>query len=334
MERSHIFDKIIGTNEEKVNFENAVSKDPLEKKIDIEPEYEVLWGEKEVEIFNIVQKHIGQLLKSYGCRQKEIPRNNVHLVKPGIQIPKMKNRSFASLDIQGAVVERKQTDIIFAAILAHELLHLNSYNIIYIGKKGARPLQQGMNLHWEEREIVFFSDLEEAIIATLTSRIVNEKFLKENLFEDEVEDLKLVRKWIGKYFKLGRAGFSKLDKKIFIDGVYVMLDVFVNDIQLMEVLKSDKSDDYKMDFFIKRTDVFVDKGQMSSERMFERSKFNKLINKIVKHSKGKYGREDIFSLFVRADFNNERAALVKVIEETLGKGSFSQIAKDFLEVKE
>jgi hypothetical protein len=69
--------------------------------------------------------------------------------------------------------------------------------------------------------------------------------------------------------------------------------------------------------------------QSADERTDEREKLDKVINEIVEDSKDKnLTKDQIFDEFAKAHFTGNYILLARIVEESLGKGSFRRIAEE------
>ncbi len=145
--------------------------------------------DKDLKIINFVQESIKNLLKKYGRDVNNTPNNNIHVLKNNGTGKYTGGRLYtgAQSATQGSVlVDRQKSDAKFATILFHELLHNKSFKVLQITegeKPKLEPYRSGFAITTRDGEMVYFHDIEEAIIQLLTMRFYAENILNNEMFE-------------------------------------------------------------------------------------------------------------------------------------------------------
>jgi len=110
---------------------------------------------------------------------------------------------------------------------------------------------------------------------------------------------------------------------------------FDNAEKILDVLRSDKNDDYKIGYLQGLFGIELKMGKYRKERRNERERLYRLLDEIVAKSGGKFkSRDDIFEELARANFTGNIIGIGRIMEETLGKGSFRRLAEEFAETIE
>jgi hypothetical protein len=231
-------------------------------------------------------------------------------------------------------VEKGESKLLFASSVAHELFHAKSPKAARVGKSGndVRVYRTGLSMMdrkdadaelGDEKE--YFGMLEEAVVAECTKKLL-EQITKEEPFREEAEAVKKIWGWVSEYYR--KAGMT--EEKIQQVGEELK---FIADpqkrIEEVETYSEDEGD--RQAYAAGMLRRVHEKGEVESmERWHERKMMYDMLDDIVAKSNGKFkNRDEIFAEFARANFTGNYLSLAKIIENTLGRGSFRRLANEF-----
>lgn len=194
-EKPH-FDKFVGIPKEQrvhqADIERILSQKFKEhggKKIE---KFEIDKTERDIEIINFVKSAIGEYTEKYTEKKYDISLENIHVFNPGGVdefTEHQKGIGAAAAKYGSIVVDRVESDTEFVSHIFHEILHLNSYTALQLreGKEGPEidTYRSGIQVETRNGEKIFFKDIEEAIIESLTRRFYQEKVLLSDVFDDK-----------------------------------------------------------------------------------------------------------------------------------------------------
>ncbi|KKT89825.1 MAG: hypothetical protein UW95_C0003G0023 [Parcubacteria group bacterium GW2011_GWC1_45_14] len=277
-----------------------------------------------------IEGYVNEIAHRYGAEEKLAPE--VILFKPGGVNKATKGRfddGACSQYRRRIIIDSHPSRVFFATTLAHEMFHLAGYTSLRFSKeKNDMDLYRtGMALESKDGTTSYFKDVEEALIAQAVSMLYDEYLRKDPRFADEIAKTDFIKGWFRKLFETD-GGISEKQKE-FLDNTHSFPDVN----SLIENLNGDESEDYKLGFLSGYVEEMLKKGDVVfRERFQERKKFDFLVDSILENSAGEYAdRQKITELFMRAHFSGRLLPLARVIEKSLGKGSFRKVAEDFAE---
>lgn len=90
---------------------------------------------KHEEIIALADKLTNELLQKYGLPEFQVPTDNVHVIYPKKWWPNIKLDGFYSSSLQAVAVRDDKFRLAFFKTLAHELVHMKSYNAMQL-KRG------------------------------------------------------------------------------------------------------------------------------------------------------------------------------------------------------
>jgi len=336
MEKTHYERIIVGTEEEKHVALKELQR-LFEEKPDSLVEYESEKTPEDIELINRVISIVGQMVEKYGGDIKPFPIDKIFIIKPdGI-------KAMSNGRISGGIhkplglsigAERKESNILLGATIAHELFHLKSYKSARVGKDGkdVRLYRSGMTMidrkNPEEEggeEKAYFSRLEEAIVAECT-KIFLEEIRDEQFFDKETKALERIKKWLMDHFRRNKV--SEEVVQLFLDELKYIPnpEEIVND-----TLSYSDDDDDRSEFasgWIQR--LHKEKQLEWIERYQERKAMYDLLDLIVEKSGDEFKtRDELFDKLARANFTGNYLEVARIVEHILGKGSFRRLADEF-----
>jgi len=324
------FEKVIGGTKEEKTEAKEVLQDWFE---DFHKErfatYENPKSRKEKRIIQHVESSVDKIIKTYEGRSKPFPREKIHVVKPGAVEVITKGKCKESCHFilgQDVAVERTWSSVGFAAKVAHELLHIKSYKSARVIEREIKPSRSGISMFGKEK-IEYFGEIEEAIISELTRQFYQNEIKSNPLYREEVEATEKLKWWMRKFTKM--KGAEKEKQEMMFSEIYSIPKAK----DILKVLESNKSKKYKCGFLVGAMESLIEKDEgIFTERFRERKKFDKLLEEILTKSGGWFkNKQEIFNEFAKANFSGNLSPLAKIIRESLGKGAFQRIAKEFKE---
>ncbi|MCK9379160.1 MAG: hypothetical protein M0P97_03385 [Candidatus Moranbacteria bacterium] len=278
-------------------------------------------------------KHgVNDIAQYYGATKKLSPK--IIILEPGsvYKITQGKFKSgVCSPYMRRIMVDSCESKLDFATTLAHEMFHMSEYtSLIFSQETDDTELRRaGISIFGKDGETVYFANIEEALIAEAVQDFVNQYLRKNPQFVDEIKKTDFVKNWLGKFYDY--ADVPKEKQKEFLDSVYSFPDID----NLIERLNGNDNEEFKFGFLngYLRT-MFENDDVVMRERMDERKKLDSLVDMILSSSENEYtSRKEIVDVFMRANFSGKLLPLARLIEKSLGKGSFRSIGADSSVIK-
>jgi len=152
--------------------------------------FEIEKTAKDIEIIQFVEKEIDELLSKYGrTKNITVSPNNIHLLKEG-GTEEYTDGNFATGAYsplqKSIIVDRLKSDLQFALLLFHELLHLKSYSALQVlPDKAIETYRSGISVVTRDGETKYLNHAEEGIISYLALKFFDA--IKTNkLFSNEI----------------------------------------------------------------------------------------------------------------------------------------------------
>lgn len=291
----------------------------------------ILTREKILEIEKIEQTVDG-VAQFYGATKKILPK--IVILEPGsvFKITQGEFRSgVCSPYMRRIMVDYRESKLDFATTLAHEMFHMSEYTSLIFSQetKDTELHRAGVSIFGKDGKTVYFADIEEALIAEAVQTFFNEYLRKNTQFTEEIKKTDFVKNWLGKFYDY--AGVPKEKQNEFLDSIYSFPDVD----DLIERLNGNDNEEFKFGFLdgyikamLENDDVVI------RERMDERKKLDSLVDMILNSPENEYkSRKEIINVFMRANFSGKLLPLARMIEKSLGKGSFRSVGMDSSVIK-
>lgn len=329
------FERVIGGESEQLRI---VAKEKLQRWLeehgndDTKP-YEISPTERDKQIIESVESAVDQLITSYGGTTKPFPPEKIYLLRPdtvNIVTEGKFSRGFHSPLGQRIIVEKGLSDIDFATTLAHELFHLKSYKAAQVVEEGRiKPYRSGISVFDRIEETEYFAELEEAIVAETTRQYYQSEVRNNPLFQSEVQATDKVKKWVKKSLQM--RGIDETRQQFILGEIYSIPEAEDIAKVLEGEVDSENPEMYKLGYVDGALQRLIQKEQVVvSERYRERQKLDTLLEEITTKSGGKFrDKSEVFNEFAKANFSGNLLPLARIIESTLGRGSFRRIAEEF-----
>ena len=345
------FGKVIGGSEEEKEkglkkYERLLN-DPSE---DIEKKYkryEIQKSGHDLALIAEAESGVDAMAKEWGGDPKPIPPEKIHIVKEN-SVPIISGKRFElayhQSSGQSVVVEQGKSKIKFMQSLAHELFHQKSYKSAqaydrretikdYISRRrGTKLYRSGLQMVDRKNpkaqpgeEDIYFSQLEEAIVATSTHMFLARYISNDPRYKDAFIRGEKVKAWMQKIpemFPGIERGGGELKYIYALEGEDAL--------ELVNVLEGPEENDYKLGFLDRKLqELYKDGLLIHADRIPEIEKMDELIERLITASNGKIGtKKEAFNLFARANFSGNILTLGKTIERYLGRGMFRKIGED------
>ncbi|MEI6835535.1 MAG: hypothetical protein WCK59_01765 [Candidatus Falkowbacteria bacterium] len=331
--RTH-YEKIIGGTSEDKEIASGELQTAFEEQDTRLAEYEIKKSPEDLEIIKKTESLVDKFVLKYGGDPKPLPADNIYILKPDsvleISHGKISGGIFKPLVLKIGV-EQQKSKLLFVSILAHELFHLKSYKSARFGQSNEdiRLYRSGLSMidlknQSEEggEEKRYFDDLEEAIVAECTKKIVDE-ISKDEEFREEMKAVVKLRDWHSAYY-----GISS--EEAIGSGSEIKYIVNPQD-KVADVLAFSDNEESRQAYAAGMIDYAYEEGDAEIvERQREREKLYKLLDNLITGSGGKLkNREEVFDEFARANFSGNYLPLARMVEDILGKGSFRKLAEEF-----
>lgn len=335
MEKETHYNRIVGgTEEDQVEVAERL-QNTFDRKSESLAQYELEKSPEDIELIRTTQRIVDTIVTQYGGDPKELPLNNVYILEPDSVLKITEGRFTGGIHQPIGLkigVEKEESRILLASTIAHELFHLKSYKSVRVLEDSYELYRSGLEMTDIKNqtkavgeETVYFSHLEEAIVAECTKKFLDE-LGEESFFAEEYAPLSQLKNWLVKYYQ--RINVPEHIIKEFKNGLkYIPNPQFYVD----KVLNYSKDESEREAYAVELFNSLSTEGLIIGlERNKERNKMYELFDKLVINSQGKFtDREEIFDIFARANFSGNYLPLARVVEDILGKGSFREIAEEF-----
>ena len=200
-----------GTDEEKVAAKQEL-QDLFDEKTEEFAEYELEKTPEDLELITKTESIVDRMTTQYGGESKPLPLNHIHILKPesvsAMTDGKLENGIHYPMT-QRIVVEKGESQLLFASFLAHELFHLKSFKSGRVGShgEGVRLYRTGLSMidrkdtteegYWPKE---YFGVLEEAIVAECTKKFLDE-LRQDPAFAEEFQAVAKLRNWVMGYYR-------------------------------------------------------------------------------------------------------------------------------------
>ncbi len=337
MEGKTHFENIVGGTQEEKNEILYELQKTFETRSEKLTKYEL---EKTIEDIGLIKNTelvVDKIVSQYGGKPKSISLDHIYILKPGSVLEMTEGKLARGLHQPVGLnigVEKKESKLLFASTIAHELFHLKSYKSARKGESvdDIRLYRTGLSMidikdeskkAGEEKE--YFSQLEEAVVVECTRKFLDNISMDKE-FRPETEAIKKIKNWVTEFYK--RRGISQDKIEEFNDEIKYISDPekWVSDVE-NAYTEENRKQAYAAGMF---ESLYKNGSAESMERYTERKKLYDLLDKLVLESNRKYkNRNELFDEFAKANFSGNYLPLAKIIESILGKGSFRKIAEDF-----
>ncbi|PIT92072.1 MAG: hypothetical protein COU08_04430 [Candidatus Harrisonbacteria bacterium CG10_big_fil_rev_8_21_14_0_10_42_17] len=295
--------------------------------------YERSASETDANIIALAESWVDHYVTSYGGNPKPFPPESILILEEG-SVPLVTEGKlrggFHSLLSQRIAVERSQSDVSFAACVAHELLHAKSYKAVQVFKDGdIGPYRSGLRVFDRTDEGHYFTDLEEAIVVESTDRFFKTELIQNPLFISEINALTVVKRWVKKSMEI--RNFSEDRQRDILDQLYSLPHLETIAQALEGEVDSDDPEMYKIGYIDSILIKAIQEENIGSPgRERERKAFKDTLEEILEKSGRKFtSTDEVFEEFARANFSGNLLPLARTIENILGKGAFRKIANKF-----
>ncbi|MFA6383488.1 MAG: hypothetical protein WCX17_03625 [Parcubacteria group bacterium] len=269
-------------------------------------------SEDDLRIIKAVNDKLKDLVERYGGEFIDVKPQNIHILDKEkltpeqlARIKKVKKEETAvySVNHQAIVFMFADYDdrLKFAQILAHELLHFNSFQSITKNQKGrglTRRVGIGMGSR-QDKNKEYFGMLNEALTEELAIRFDREYLSHFPELAKEIEERKKHTE------RIQEKGINTENISSFI-------------------IKEHPQEKPERRFSATESRFTYTK---------ERKKMNETINHIYKENKEKFNtREDVFEIFAKAFFTGRILKLAHLIENAYEKGAFRKLGEDMAKI--
>ncbi len=330
MEKQPSFSKIIGGTESdhKEVIADAKEKSQLSGK-EKYGDYIVQSTEAEKYALHLAVEHANRIAHHYGSARTVDAKRIFLLKENGVASLTQSRLTHGMCDStsQSAAIDRDESLALIAHSAFHEALHLSSFQSAQIFNDDTYgTYRNGIGMLGRVEEVYYFAYAQEAIIATLSHRFVEQVIANDSHYEKEVERTAFIKDWMREYYRKSKGSEEqKLAKMNNIDEILI----FPNSEQVHSRLKDSRTDDdYKMGFIEGYYNDGLQSNRFFRERREERELFNTVLDRVVVAGKGKIKKNELFDLFAHAHFSGKYLALARTIENVMGRGSFRELARE------
>jgi hypothetical protein len=256
-------------------------------------------SKKEIALINFANEETSQLMREAGIEPYDIPVENIHIIPPELYKKFINSNSEAAAFFtnQGILFDAqhfRDNPVYFGAIILHEMLHLKLHSAIEIQEEDEKIkktiYRTGVIVYpsqkyiRDEKHHRHFVGLHEAIVAETEKR-----FLKKLLEHPELAE---ERGWL-------ISDEAKEIKRKIIEEKKILED------DIIWVGKNGKND-WRIVSYLEQRNVL-----------------NYICAEIQKQFSNRYkSADDVYKVFLNANFTGKLLTLGRLVEKTFGKGSF------------
>ncbi len=337
MERGTHFERFIGGSEEDKEKARKEMEENFNEKSEELSRHELEKTSEDLEVIKKTESTVNEIVDQYEGKTKPFPHERIYLLEPGsvFKITEGKLEGGIQNTLREVVgVEKKKSKLKFAATLAHELFHLKSYKSASIKEAAEeiRPYRSGFSMHERDfdkkagEEKVYFSMLEEAVVAECTKKFLEKVKEKDETLNKEHEANEKLKEWFCNF------NLSKGVPEEKIETIKEEL-IFIPDAEkkVKEINNQYENEEGRQAYAAGLITRLYKDGKIGIlERQQEREKMYELLDELVVKSEGRFkNRNEIFDEFAKANFSGNYLNIARIVESILGKGSFRKIAEDF-----
>lgn len=263
---------------------------------------------EEMQIISLVNGATNKMRQKYDLEHFNIPPENIHIIVEK-KWPKKGSSGLFNLKEQSIFVCEKSSNIAFAKIVFHEMIHFKSYTAVQITQEEQPRFQAyrlGLTVQTRDGQKEYFRNVNEAVTEELTKRFIGE-FFRDPLFVEEINKTNDVKK---KYpHTRTSSGEILFDEDVFYAEMRSKAQRRVID------SLSENGDDLDLEI---STENFTYKQ--------ERKIFYILIDKLYTKNPSIFkNREEVFETFAKGMITGNILPVGRLIDTTFGKGTFRQI---------
>lgn len=338
------FDRIVGQDETARPRVESIAEEGFQ---DIKRRFDALEiskSETDRSIIAGVDSSVSAIVSQFGGKPFSLSDERIILLRPGgSRVEEFRGdegfeRGIAFPFAQCVAVERYPSDLQFALTLAHELFHLKSFKATRaIGNdpESIRLYRTGIALVDTKNasvppgeETVFFGGLEEAIVAEATNEFFAQYLSTDPHYHAELSAMQEIKPWVARLFEFTKTFSSQLQQTI-LEEIRTLPPEGIS--ELLAITRSSTLNDREKLYGVGRvmSNLYRAGDVGATERFHERQEFTKLLDELLIASKGSFDRATLVGVFLRANFSGKYLELARLIESTLGKGSFRRIATRF-----
>lgn len=333
------FERVVGgTQDEKEKTVNQLNEWLHEFTYDKITPYELPKTAEDREIIQDVTAGVDRIVRSYGGATKQFPQEKMHLLEPGgiykLTEGEYKGGMHTPL-VQEVLLDRDPFDVSFAMSTAHELFHFRGYKSAQVKEGEVDLYRQGVSMVSRETddETVFFGALEEAIVAELVEHFVDREMLTDPRYASAISKTDQLKPWFDKALR----GLPEDKRRLLLKELHAIPEEDAD--YLLDIVRSDSLEGYRGQALeeykagcVGRVlhDLAKEESMAVADRRKERAQLHKILSEILEKSDGRFKNTDeIFDEFAKANFTGNIIPIARLVEGSLGKGSFSRIAQEF-----
>ncbi len=327
------FERVVGgTEEERKEVLGHLEREAQTPSTDY-ASYEVEPTERDEQVIAWVEPLVDNMVRQYGGDPKQMMREKIHILRHGSteEITGFPLRAAQHELREEIVIDRMQSDISFAAGLAHELFHRKSYKTVQIkegeSRKKLEPYRSGIAVTARQwgNTTRYLGELHEAIVQKLEKQLLANEILTNPLFEEEYKATEEVKQWARNY--LQARGKEKTLRSV--ERIAAIPDAD----EILAVLHGKGADDEKWSYVDKNLSALSKQGELVEMGRSELvQKLDKFTEDILKANPDRFStREDVFDFLAKANFTGSLMPFGRLVERTFGKGSFRRFGhqKDY-----
>src|SRR4030042_2537224 len=268
---------------------------------------------EQVKIINLVDEETNKLLAKYDLPEFKIPSKNVHLFSEknyeDLRGIKGAKGAFLSPASQSVFISENDSKMMFLQMVFHEFIHFKSYQAFQkeIGaEESPQMYREGLRVSSRDGKRWYFRNLNEAVTEELFKRFYFQTAKDNPAFKKEIEKTEKIK---DSFLR----GAKNNEEREMLENIFIFMPV---------QRKKDKR--------------FIEEIREGVPFTYpkERKMFDDLLDKLYQKNQDKFkGKEEVFDIFAKSMLNGNLLPVGRLVDRTLGKGSFRKIGELDSDVK-
>jgi hypothetical protein len=276
-------------------------------------EKEIKKTPEQIRIIKLVDDETNKLLTKYDLPEFKIPSENIHLLSEkdyeDLRGIKGARGAYFSSASQSVFISETDSGAMFLQLAFHEFLHFKSYQAFQkeLEKKESPQLyREGLIAFSRDGEREYFRNLNEAVTQELFKRFYFQTAKDNPLFKKEIEKTEKIKT----SFLMSE---KDNEEREMLENIFIFRPVQR-----------------------KKDGRFIEEIRESVPFCYpkEQKALNSLLDKLYQKNQDKFkDKEEVFDIFAKSMLNGNLMPVGKLVDRTLGKGSFRKIGELDSDVK-
>jgi hypothetical protein len=301
----------------------------------------------EKELLNDALRGTRDIALQHGGVGRELPNNSAFVVQPELMEQAYGNRKLIGIYnyyYNKLLVQRTGSNLEFANFATHELFHFQGFRSFRPhGEDNTRVYRGGISIYenvpvdTEKKAEVYFDELDEAIVAVLTKRLMQEEIKHNEKLKEEMEAVEEIKEWCLRTIPVINPSADRNE----LNNDFKELYGFRNWELILKIIRENTQyeKDSPQDIHYRIGKIAGLMGKNPGEKLnfneiavySEYSEYRKRFSDVIEElaEKTEKTNEEIQDMFLKAYFSGRLLDLARFVDGALGKGAFRKIAEGF-----